>query len=48
MASNRDWHKTVQLCPGLRQPGSKVVQLPVIQGHLDKDRVAEKGFRKWD
>jgi hypothetical protein len=24
-----------------------VIPLPVIQGHLDKDRVAEKGFRNW-
>ena len=48
MVSNRSWHKTVQLCPGLRQPGANVVQLPVIQEHLDKDGIAEKGFRKWD
>ena len=47
MVSNRSWHKTVQLCPGLRQPNSKVVQLPVIQGHLEKDSVAERGFRTW-
>ena len=47
MVSNRSWHKTVQLCPGLRQPDSPVIPLPVIQGHLDKDKVAEKGFRNW-
>tara|TARA_B100001996_G_scaffold84442_1_gene62282 strand:- start:956 stop:1321 length:366 start_codon:yes stop_codon:yes gene_type:complete len=47
MASNRSWHKTVQICPGLRQPGAKVVSLPVIQGHLEKDHIAEKGFRSW-
>lgn len=47
MVSNRAWHKTVALCPGLRQPGAKTVPLPVIQGHLDKDKVAEKGFRVW-
>ena len=47
MVSNRAWHKTVQLCPGLRQPDANVIPLPVIQQHLDKDRVAEKGFRTW-
>ncbi len=47
MSSNRSWHKTVQLCPGLRHAGAKTVTLPVIQGHLDKDAVAEKGFKKW-
>ena len=47
MASNRSWAKTVQLCPGLRQPDSKVVSLPMIQEHLDKDAIAEKGFRSW-
>ena len=47
MVSNRAWHKTVQLCPGLRRPDAGVISLPVIQGHLDKDRVAEKGFRNW-
>ena len=47
MVSNRSWHKTVQLCPGLRQPEADAISLPVIQGHLEKDRVAEKGFRTW-
>ena len=47
LVSNRSWHKTVQLCPGLRQPEADVIPLPVIQDHLDKDRVAEKGFRVW-
>ena len=47
MVSNRSWHKTVQLCPGLRQTNSKVIPLPVIEDNLEKDAVAERGFRTW-
>jgi hypothetical protein len=47
MRSTRDWHKTIQLCPGLRHPDAKKIPLPVIQSHLDADAVAEKGFRVW-
>jgi hypothetical protein len=47
MKSTRAWHKTVQLCPGLRQPDANVIPLPVIQTHLAADTVAEKGFRIW-
>jgi len=47
MESTRAWRKTVDLCPGLRQPSAPVIPLPVIQGHLDADAKAEIGFRVW-
>jgi len=48
MRSDRDWRKTVALCPGLVHPDAEVISLPVIQMHLEADAEAEKGFREWN
>ena len=37
-------YNCVQVCDSLEVDA---ISLPVIQGHLEKDRVAEKGFRTW-
>ena len=47
MRSDREWRKTVALCPGLVHPDAEVISLPVIQMHLEADAEAEKGFREW-